>query len=60
MLISNDGIEEKDVDPDMIRAKVKELMEDPELLRTMGERAREQAPVKTTDIIYEEILKTMK
>ena len=53
-------IEEKDVDPDMIRAKVKELMEDPELLRTMGERAREQAPVKTTDIIYEEILKTMK
>ena len=51
-------IEEKDADPEMIRARVRELMNDPSKLKEMGERAREQAPVMTTDIIYNEILKT--
>ena len=53
-------IEEKDADPSFIKAKVKELMNDPDLLRSMGEKAKEQAPVMTTEIIYNEILKSYK
>ncbi len=52
-------IEEKDADPELIRNKVKELMNEPSKLRDMGERAKEQAPVMTTEIIYNEIVRSL-
>ena len=53
-------IEEKDADPDLLRKIIAELRQDPSRLEEMGIKAREQAPVNTTEIIYQEIMKTYK
>ena len=48
-------IEEKDIDEDKFRKIVNELRNDPERLKTMGQKAHELAARSASDIIYEEI-----
>ena len=52
-------IEEKDADPEKIRKIVRDLKEDPEALREMGSKAKEQAPGPATEMIYEEVLRSL-
>lgn len=48
-------IEEKDIDPESVKAILRELMENPEKLSEMGRKAREIAPESATDIIFREV-----
>lgn len=52
-------IEEKDIDTDNFRETVRELENDTERLRLMGEKAHELAAGSASDIIYEEIVKDL-
>ncbi|MCR4709163.1 MAG: undecaprenyldiphospho-muramoylpentapeptide beta-N-acetylglucosaminyltransferase [Clostridiales bacterium] len=52
-------IEEKDADPDRIREILRELRANPEKLSEMGKKAKECAPGEATEIIYDEVMKTL-